>query len=67
MAVAFCSLCGNPACELHLEVESIVAELITRDHPEWKREDGSCPACLSYFEDLAGAGAIGVDRWVEEP
>ena len=66
MAMTLCPLCGDPASELHLDVERVVLELITRDHPEWKRADGSCPGCLSYYQDLAGVGAIGVDPWVEE-
>ena len=60
-----CPLCLEPASELHLDVERINVELITRDHPEWRRADGTCPGCLSYYEDLTGAGAIGVDSEVE--
>ena len=55
-----CQLCGmdypSPA---HLEIEDINIALITRDHPEWRREDGACPACLSYYQDLGSeVGAI---------
>ncbi len=48
-----CPMCGVPAPSLaHLDVEKINMELIARDHPEWKLEDGTCPACQSYYEDL---------------
>lgn len=63
--MALCPLCGVEAPLAHVEIEKLIVELITRDHPEWKREDGSCPGCLSYYEDLTKAGAVGVDVDVE--
>ena len=48
-----CPMCGKESPTLaHLDVERINMELITRDHPEWRREDGTCPACLSYYDDV---------------
>jgi hypothetical protein len=46
-------MCGKESPSLvHLDVERVNMALLTRDHPEWRREDGTCPACLSYYEDL---------------
>ncbi len=50
---ATCPMCGLEAPSLaHLDVEKVNMALITRDHPEWRREDGTCPACRSYYQDL---------------
>jgi hypothetical protein len=58
--MAKCALCGEESPSLaHLDVERINLELITRDHPEWRSADGSCAACLSYYEDLGPE--VGVD------
>lgn len=56
-----CPLCGKEATELHVEIEKVTIDLITRDHPEWKRPDGSCPPCISYYEELERAGVGPVD------
>jgi hypothetical protein len=46
-------MCGIRTPTLaHLDVEKINRDLIARDHPEWILEDGTCPACQSYYEDL---------------
>jgi hypothetical protein len=53
LTTAMCPMCGEAAPSLaHLDVEKVNMALVTRDHPEWRREDGTCPACLSYYEDL---------------
>jgi hypothetical protein len=56
-----CPLCGESATELHVEIERVTIDLITRDHPDWRQADGSCPRCLEYYRGLvrAGMGAIG--------
>jgi hypothetical protein len=46
-------MCGKESPSLvHLDVERVNMQLIARDHPEWRLEDGTCPPCLSYYEDL---------------
>lgn len=58
-----CPMCGQESPTLaHLDVERINMELITRDHPEWRREDGTCPGCLSYYEDLGPDVGVEVDE-----
>ena len=52
-----CPLCREESSELHVEVEQLVIDLIARDHPEWKRADGSCPECIEYYEKLGASGA----------
>ena len=34
------------------EVEQFVIEFIRREHPQWVREDGTCPKCLAYYKAL---------------
>lgn len=53
-----CPLCLKETSDIHAEIEQLVVDLIARDHPEWKRADGSCPSCLSYYADL---GVVGPD------
>lgn len=54
--VVSCPLCGEPASELHVQIEQVTIALIARDHPGWVREDGSCPACLALYEqETSGA------------
>lgn len=60
LGLAPCPLCNVLAPRAHVEIESLNIELLARDHPDWKREDGSCPACLSYYEDLTDEG-VGVE------
>jgi len=58
--MSLCPLCGREASTLHVDVEKLTLDLIARDHPEWVREDGSCPACLEYYEGLGGFGVVDV-------
>ena len=56
-----CPMCGKESPSLvHLDVERVNMALVTRDHPEWRRDDGTCPACLSYYEDLGAE--VGVEE-----
>ena len=58
-----CPMCGRESPTLaHLDVERINMELITRDHPEWRLQDGTCPACLSYYEDLGPDVGVEADE-----
>jgi len=50
-----------PICNKMMEEETIkacedakdwVVKAIKRDHPEWVASDGSCPRCLSYYNNL---------------
>jgi hypothetical protein len=53
-----CPLCRKEVAALHVDVEELTLDLIARDRPEWVREDGSCPACLDYYEGLGQFGVV---------
>ena len=51
---------------LHREAERFVLDFIRQTHPEWVREDGSCPKCLAYYERLDEAVSV-VDATASRP
>jgi hypothetical protein len=52
-----CPLCGKEVAkdtfQTHFEAEKYVLARIAREHPEWKKSDGSCQKCLHYYFSLA--------------
>ena len=62
-----CPLCGEPASELHVQIEQVTIGLIARDHPGWVREDGSCPACLALYEQEAAGVVVEDDEEPNDP
>lgn len=49
-----------PACKIGNEevnalsqvAERWVLDFIKKQHPEWVHEDGTCPRCIEYYENL---------------
>ena len=35
-----------------IELQQFVIDFIRREHPQWVREDGTCPWCLAYYKAL---------------
>ena len=50
-----CPLCGQPTSQLHRVVEQYVISVIRRENPDWIEADGSCPACIEYYNNLDDA------------
>jgi hypothetical protein len=34
------------------EVRAFIVDFIRLQHPEWVRDDGTCPKCIDYYNDL---------------
>jgi hypothetical protein len=47
-----CTLCNQEADTVFDLAESCALNLIEREHPEWVRENGSCPKCKAYYESF---------------
>lgn len=47
-----CSLCGKQADIVHIEIEQYILDVIKEAHPGWVKEDGSCAACIDYYNNL---------------
>jgi hypothetical protein len=37
------------------EIKDFLNDMIRADHPQWVADDGSCPDCDDYYEDLETA------------
>lgn len=52
-STTFCPLCETPTLREHLAqagwISSEVEAQLRRNHPEWHRADGACPACVQQF------------------
>ncbi len=44
------------------EVEQFVIAFIRREHPQWVREDGTCPRCLAYYKALGNSEIVNEQR-----
>lgn len=57
-----CAVCHRPIDEhnalTHIKSEEYLLELIRRDHPEWKEEQGACPKCVEYYRELIQKGNL---------
>lgn len=51
-----CSICRRPIDEesalTHVKAEEYLLELIRKDHPQWKEEEGACLRCVEYYREL---------------
>lgn len=36
----------------HVKAEEYLLNLIKKDHPEWKEENGACKKCVEYYREL---------------
>jgi len=36
----------------HIKAEEYIIKLISRDHPEWSKDKGTCNLCLEYYREL---------------
>ncbi|KAA0221794.1 hypothetical protein EDS67_27970 [candidate division KSB1 bacterium] len=52
-STTFCPLCETPTPREHLAqagwISSEVEAQLRRNHPEWRRADGACPACVQQY------------------
>lgn len=53
MPTTFCPLCESPTPHEHLTqggwISPEVEAQLRQNHPEWRRADGACPACVQQF------------------
>ena len=42
----------------HIKAEEYIIGLIKRDHPEWKKDKGTCKKCLEYYRKLVKEAEI---------
>lgn len=51
-----CQICNRSIDEeialTHVKSEEYLIELIRKDHPEWKKEEGTCDKCIDYYREL---------------
>jgi len=51
-----CQICGREIDDAvglaHVRAEEYLIELIRRDHPQWKKDMGTCDLCLEYYREL---------------
>ena len=47
-----CVLCKKETDDLNHEIEHLVIDMIKKSNPNWVAEDGACPACINYYENL---------------
>lgn len=45
-------ICNEEVNLLSQVAELWVLDFIRKQHPEWMQEDGTCPKCIEYYENL---------------
>ncbi|MFC1709341.1 hypothetical protein ACFL2J_04720 [Candidatus Omnitrophota bacterium] len=57
-----CQICAREVDEsialTHVKTEEYLLELIRKDHPEWKTENGTCHECVDYYRKLVKKAEI---------
>lgn len=57
-----CPICSRAVDEAsmltHVKAEEYILDLIKKDHPEWKADQGTCPECIAYYRELINKAKI---------